>query len=87
MIRDEREEVLSDSGVLALEDAETGEIFLVDTSSKKVRRKYWQAMQERRNAMIDHFKRVGIDRIDLRTGISYEDELNRFFRRRMRMYR
>lgn len=87
MIRDEREDVLSNSGVLALEDAETGEIILVDTSSKKVRRRYWHAMQERRNAMVDHFKRVGIDRIDLRTGIPYEDELNRFFRRRMRMYR
>ncbi len=86
-ISDEREEILSDSGVIAFEDAETGQICLVDTSSRKLRKNYWLAVQRKRNELADFFVRAGIDRIDLRTGKSYDEELNRFFRKRMRQYR
>ncbi|MFC1606923.1 DUF58 domain-containing protein [Candidatus Latescibacterota bacterium] len=86
-IRDEREEVMSSSGVIAVEDAETGEVVLVDTSSKKLRRDYWLECQNRMNDLTSFFRRAGIDSIDLITGQSYDDELIRFFKKRMRQFR
>ncbi len=86
-IMDEREEVLSDSGILALEDAETGEIYYVDTSSKTLRKRYWIYMQQRHRELSDFFKRTGLDQISLRTGTAYENELIRFFKKRMRQFR
>ncbi len=86
-VTDEREEVLSSSGIMALEDAETGAICYVDTSSRSVRRAYWHYMQERRNKLSTFFKRNGVDEIRLRTGKPYEDELIRFFKRRMKQFR
>ncbi len=86
-IGDEREEMLSDSGVIVLEDSETGEICLVDTSSRKVRRNYWNAVQKRQKELDVYFKRAGIDCIDLKTGQNYDEELVRFFRKRMKQFR
>ncbi len=87
IIRDEREEALSDSGVIVFEDAETGEICYVDTSSKTTRKNYWVYMQEKKRELSELFKRSGLDQISLRTGKSYEDELIRFFKKRMRKFR
>ncbi len=86
-IGDEREEMLSDSGVIVLEDSETGEICLVDTSSRKVRRNYWNAVLKRQKELDVYFKRAGIDCIDLKTGQNYDEELVRFFRKRMKQFR
>lgn len=86
-IADEREEALSDSGVVAFEDAETGEILMVDTSSKKVRKRYWEYRQKLQGELIGLFRRYGIDRIALQTGQAYENELVRFFRKRIRQFR
>jgi len=86
-IGDEREDVLSSSGVIALEDAETGDICYVDTSSRKLRREYWRYMQERREGLSRFFKRNGVDEIPLKTGKPYENELVRFFKKRMKQFR
>ncbi len=86
-ISDEREEVLSDSGVIALEDAETHQIYFVDTSSRKVRKKYWLYMQQRYSDLSNLFKRNGVDQIYLKTGKPYDDALVRFFKKRMRQFR
>ncbi len=86
-IADEREEALSDSGTVAFEDAESGEILLVDTSSKKVRRRYWEYRRRHQTELVGLFRRYGIDHIALQTGRAYENELVKFFRKRMRQYR
>ncbi len=86
-IRDERENVLSDSGVLVFEDAETGEIRYIDTSSRAVRKRYWQYRQKHQQELTNLFRRSGVDEILLNTGKPYEDELVRFFQKRMRNYR
>ena len=86
-IMDEREEVLSDSGVIALEDAETGDVCYVDTSSKILRKRYWIYMQQRQRELSELFNRTGLDQILLRTGQAYENELIRFFKKRMRQFR
>jgi len=86
-ISDEREEILSDSGVIVLEDAETGEVLVIDTSSRKLRKKYWLYMQKKQSELSDLFRRNGVDQITLRTGKPYEDELVHFFKKRMRQFR
>ncbi|HUT62791.1 MAG TPA: DUF58 domain-containing protein [Anaerolineae bacterium] len=86
-IRDEREEILSDSGVMIFEDTETGQFVIVDTSSKRLRKKYWFYMQQRWLELSAFFKRNGIDHISLTTGKAYDDQLVRFFKKRIRQYR
>jgi len=86
-IADEREEVLSDSGVIAFEDAETGDVFLVDTSSTKLRKRYWECFRDREAGLVSLLRRFGVDRIALRTGEPYDNELVRFFKRRIRQFR
>ena len=86
-ISDERDEVLSDSGVIAFEDAETGEVLLVDTSSRSLRKKYWLEISKRQKELETYFKRAGIDRISLKTGQTYDEELIRFFKKRMKQFR
>ena len=86
-IRDEREDVLTDSGVLVFEDAETGAIRYIDTSSHSVRKKYWQYRQNHNRELKNLFRRCGVDEIVLSTGKPYEEELIRFFKERMRNYR
>ena len=84
-ISDEREQTLSNSGVITLEDAETGQICIVDTSSKKVREKYLLYMHRRFAKLLELFKRNGVDHISLITGKAYDDVLIRFLKKRMKM--
>jgi uncharacterized protein (DUF58 family) len=86
-IRDEREDNLSNSGVIAFEDPETGYVSYVDTSSKKIRTKYRRFMEERKAILFGLLKRHGVDQIILTTGNPYENELIRFFKKRMRRFR
>jgi len=86
-IGDQREEALSDSGLIVFEDAETGGVFVADTSSKKVRQRYWEYMQKRQANLIGLFRRYGVDRIALKTGQAYENELVKFFKKRIRQFR
>jgi len=86
-IRDEREVALSDSGFITIEDAETGEMMIVDTSSKKLRRRYWEYMKRRSADLSTYFKKRGIDEIPLHTGESYDEALVRFFKKRIRQFR
>jgi uncharacterized protein (DUF58 family) len=86
-ISDDREEFLTNSGLITFEDAETGEICYVDTSSKALRKKYWLYSQKQKNEISEYFKRTGIDSIFLKTGQNYEDELIRFFRKRIKQFR
>ncbi|MFC1485552.1 DUF58 domain-containing protein [Candidatus Latescibacterota bacterium] len=85
-IRDEREDVLSNSGTVVFEDAETGKIYYIDTSSRTLRKRYWQYRQDHQRELNELFVRCGVDEIPLSTGKPYEEELIRFFRARMRKF-
>ncbi len=86
-IGDRREQELPDCGVMTLEDAETGEIIYVDTSSKKLREQYRQIRTIENERLGEFFSRSGIDRIAISTGQEYEKELVRFFKKRMKQIR
>ena len=58
---------LPDLGLAMLEDLESGEEVLVDTSDSRVRAAYTKAARARRNAIRSVFKRLAVDNVIVRT--------------------
>lgn len=86
-VHDERESELPPLGILALEDPETGERLLVDTSSATFRRRFAETAAARRTALDRRLRRSKVDVIDIETGEPYDRPLMRFFRERARRQR
>ncbi len=86
-IHDPREFELPDVGIIELEDAETGEEILVDTSDRHLRTAFSSNFEERAKTRNRLFESAGVDKIDISTASSYVDPLNRFFRMRTRRLR
>lgn len=78
-ITDPREVVMPNVGLLELEDAETGELVLIDTSSTQVRRQYEKGGRARTEDIKRLFHSMGIDQIDIRTDKDYLGNIMRFF--------
>jgi len=83
-IVDRREVELPDVGMLDLEDAETGERVLIDTSSPKARVQYVAAAAARTSELATIFRSTGVDSIEIRTDRDYLGSVVRFFRARRR---
>ncbi len=81
-IFDRREEQIPSLGIIQVEDEESGELLLVNTSSKKVRRNYSAYYQDRVNYFHETFRRSGAGVIDVRTDQSYVKKLLGYFKRR-----
>jgi len=64
---DPREADLPDAGVLAIEDAETGEQLIVDTSDPTFRRQYRAAAAAREERLQKAMSRAGVDLYDIST--------------------
>lgn len=79
---DPRELELPNVGVVALEDAETGEIAEVDTSDRRVRTAFAQAAWDRRFERHRTLARMRVDTVDLFTHRPYVPALMAFFRAR-----
>ena len=75
---------MPDVGLLEIQDAETGEIVVIDTGSKTVRSRYKRLAEEKNRALSDLFQSTGIDQIQLLTDRDYVLDLVKFFRKRMR---
>lgn len=86
-INDPREMTFPDSGLIELEDAETGATILVDSGSKQFRMFYEQEMQKRHTSISNLFKTSGIDEIRISTETGYVDPLVHFFKKRESMLR
>ncbi|MCP4714862.1 MAG: DUF58 domain-containing protein [Deltaproteobacteria bacterium] len=81
-ITDPRELKLPRAGIVELEDAETGETLLVDSSDSDFRKGYELLSQKRLQETFDLFRATGVDYIDIRTDVPYIDPIMRFFRMR-----
>ena len=81
---DARERALPDVGVIALEDAETGEIREIDTSSAAVRRVFAENAEARLSEMATALARAGMDVARLGLEDAVAPTLTRFFERRRR---
>ena len=86
-ITDPREVELPSVGLLELEDAETGQMLLVDTSSRAFREAYARQAQSRRARRDQIFRSINVDRIDMYTGQSYVEPITKFFKERARRFR
>jgi uncharacterized protein (DUF58 family) len=83
-VEDPREKQLPDLGIVALEDAETGEVVELDTASASVRRRFADASAERNRRLVTDFRAEGVDTLQLQTDQPYMPALQRFFKTRER---
>lgn len=86
-VTDPREVEIPDVGFIELEDAETGETILVDTSYNDVRNLYSKQSSEDVQNRLKLFKSMSVDHIDIRTDQPYIEPLIRFFRMRAKRFR
>ena len=71
-------------GLVDLEDAETGQRWLVDTSDPRVRGRFRLLMESQRDARTRTFRKLHLDHVELKAGEDYAGALQRFFRARSR---
>jgi uncharacterized protein (DUF58 family) len=83
-IEDPRERELPDVGIVALEDAESGEVVELDTASAAVRKRFAAYSLERSRQLATDFRSEGVDTLQLLTGAPYMAPLQRFFKTRER---
>jgi uncharacterized protein (DUF58 family) len=81
---DARERELPDVGLVALEDAETGEIREVDTGSAEIRARFAAAADARLTGVATTLGRAGVDVARLDPDAAVAPTLSRFFERRRR---
>jgi uncharacterized protein (DUF58 family) len=83
-IEDPREKELPNVGIIALEDAETGEIIQLDTARAAVRKHFKELSLQRAQRLKSDLKGEGIDTLQLQTDLPYIPVLQRFFKSRGR---
>ncbi|HOD66662.1 MAG TPA: VWA domain-containing protein, partial [candidate division Zixibacteria bacterium] len=83
-ISDPRESRFDDVGLIELEDAETGEVYVIDTGSKEFRREYAARADEDLGRLEREFRLINLDFINIRTDQPYIKPLIAFFRSRER---
>jgi uncharacterized protein (DUF58 family) len=83
-ITDPRETGFDSIGLIELEDAETGEVYMIDTASKEFRREFAARAQEDTFNLKKGFQLINLDFINIRTDQSYIIPLINFFKMRGR---
>ena len=81
-IYDKTEENIPNLGVIDINDNETGKRITVNTSSKKIRRKYNEYYNSKRREFVDYFKRSGSGIIECNTNDDYQKKLLKYFKSR-----
>ncbi|HDI51799.1 DUF58 domain-containing protein [candidate division KSB1 bacterium] len=85
-ITDPREIELPNVGFIELEDAETGETYLLDTTDPAIRQSFFTQANTRKLEREKLFKSMNIDFVDIYTHQSYVEPLIRFFRMRAKRF-
>ena len=85
-ITDPRESDMPNVGIIELGDAETGKVFLVDTSSASVRKRYNERSRKTLSERKDIFNSSKVDHIDISTARPYLVPLMQFFKMRERRF-
>lgn len=81
-IIDQREKEMPDVGMIELEDEETGEQILVDTSDEEFRNSYSRLIDENDSRFVDDMMCIKVDTISLLTEQNYAIPLKKFFKNR-----
>ena len=83
-VSDPAERTLPDVGLVELEDPETGDLVLVDTSSKAVREGFAARAEAEADELRRLFLKTGIDTLPVDTARPYIESVRALFRRRAR---
>jgi uncharacterized protein (DUF58 family) len=86
-ITDPREVELPNVGTIEFEDAETGEVVLIDTSNSSLRDAFFSETSDAKSQRDKLLRSMNIDAVDIRTDVSYVEPLIRFFRMRAKRFR
>jgi len=81
-ISDPREFELVNAGLIEVEDPETGELFMLDTSSKAFAKEFKDNADAERSKLEDMFVKYKIDNIPLSTDRPFQDDIRKLFRKR-----
>ena len=81
-IFDQREAELPSVGMIEMRDAESGKVYWVDTSSRRVREHYAQTWARQQQAVEELLMRNRIDAIRISTDADYVKELIKLFKKR-----
>ncbi len=85
VLDDRRDLTIPDAGLIELEDPETGELMLVDTSSRRFRNEYKKTAEKEREELDSLFKKTKTDAIRISTESDYVKPLVKFFKKREKM--
>ena len=84
-ISDIREKEIPEIGYAHLEDAETGEQILINTSDKNFQKQYREMIDSKIKTNQKNMNRIGIDMINLSNEESFDITINRYFRNKWKM--
>ncbi len=87
VLQDPREKKLPPIGLMEMEDSETGERILVNTSDKRFREAYEKLIREEDEKRKNNFLKSGVDSIDIWSDRAYTTPLYTFFKMRARRAR
>jgi len=79
-ITDPRERELPKVGFIELEDAETGEVMLVDTNDGNIRKGFSKLAAKNVKETLERFRNSNVDYIEIYTDQPYIDPIMKFFR-------
>jgi uncharacterized protein (DUF58 family) len=83
-IYDKREKELPKVGLLKTRDPESGKTIWMNTSNKRVRLSYADAINRKEKRLSEIFTRTGVDTVSIATDESYMAPLSNLFKRRRR---
>lgn len=86
-VRDPHERELPDLGLVALEDAETGEVVELDTGRRKIRERFAAISRARADETVRLLRRANVEVVELDPTVSYVATLLAFFAGRGRRSR
>ena len=86
-IQDPKESELPDVGFVEIEDSETFERIIINTSDSAFRQKYKQMLEDREENLKNMFGKSGVDYVNLSTAESYIKPLYTFFKVREKRIR
>ena len=81
-VRDRVEVEMPSVGLVEFQDAETGEVIVIDTSSRKFRQQYSSNSRERSDELRNMLRSIGVDSIAISTDRPYMGDLIQFFHMR-----
>lgn len=84
-IKDPREQTLPNVGYIALEDAEIGQTFFLNTRNKKLCEQFENQQKDQQKNIQLSCQRKGIDFLQLTNGQNYLSALQTFFKRRQQV--